>query len=298
MSKAKPVIVAVGELLWDLLPGGKQLGGAPSNFVYMATQLGNQGYLASRVGADALGQEALQQLQQADMELTHIQTDPHHPTGTVAVELDKGGQPRYTINEAVAWDFFEWTPQWQSLAEQADAVCFGTLAQRTITSQQTIRRFVQSTRPDAVRLLDVNLREPFYGAQLIAESLELANVVKLNDGELVLIGEMFGFDYGSQEANLHHLLERYKLRLICLTRGAQGSLLVSPDESVFQASTPVKVVDTIGAGDSFTAALLHHYLRGSGLNQMGAAANRLGGWVATQTGGMPHLDPATLAQIV
>jgi fructokinase len=230
------------------------------------------------------------------MDISCVQLDSQHATGTVEVSLEQG-QPSFVFTEDVAWDYFEWTPEWESLAAQADAVCFGSLAQRSSLAQATIRSFVQATRPETLRLLDVNLRPPFYSAQLLHESLQLANAVKLNDAELTLLGQLLGFTRASDEANARYLMETYNLQLLCLTRGARGSLLFSPTETVAHEVLPITVADTIGAGDAFTAALVHHYLRHTPLQELGLAANRLGAWVASQVGAMPNIDQAILAQL-
>jgi fructokinase len=280
-------VVGLGELLWDLLPAGKQLGGAPANFAYITSLLGDEGIPASRLGQDALGEAAILRLRELGLPTAFIQEDADHPTGTVQVEVDTAGQPRFEISESVAWDFLDWTPQWQRLAQQADAVCFGSLAQRSEPSRTTIRNFVLASRPNAVRIFDVNLRQSFFTAQLLAESMKLATLVKLNHEELPRIMRLFELEHRREEDSARRLLSLHDLKLICVTRGNNGSLLVSAGECSEHAGFKVKIADTVGAGDAFTAALVHGYLRGTSLGQINENANRVGAWVASQSGATP-----------
>jgi fructokinase len=284
-SKGK-IVVGLGELLWDLLPAGQQLGGAPANFAYMATLLGSQGIPLSRVGNDDLGAEALRRLTQLGLPTSFIQVDSKRPTGTVRVELH-AGQPRYEISQSVAWDFLEWTPLWEQLARQADAVCFGSLAQRSSQGRETVRNFLLATSRTAVRVFDVNLRGDFYSAELIAESMQLADLVKLNDEELPRIMEMGGLAHSDERSSAEKLLSLYDLELVCITRGCRGSLIVSKSGCHEHRGFRVKVADTIGAGDAFTAGLVHEYLHGASLDGMNEVANLVGAWVASQAGGTP-----------
>jgi fructokinase len=285
MTKHK--VVGLGELLWDLFPAGKQLGGAPTNFAYIASLLDDEGIPASRVGNDALGREALRHLDQLKLSTEFIQLDEDHPTGTVRVEVDKGGQPHFEISEFVAWDFFAWTHRWQELADQADGVCFGTLAQRSEHSRSAIRSFLLGSRPECVRVCDINLRQHFFTAQVVVESLKLATIVKLNHEELPRVMRLFDLEHRSEEESARQLLLAHDLKLICVTRGSRGSLLLSCDEINEHRGFKVKVVDTVGAGDAFTAALVHGYLQGRSLAEINETANRVGAWVASQAGGTP-----------
>jgi fructokinase len=296
MTKEERTIVGLGELLWDLLPSGKQLGGAPANFAYITNLLGDTGIPASRVGRDSLGDEALQRLAQLSLRDAFVQRDPTNPTGTVKVEIDASGQPRFDISESVAWDFLEFTPAWQQLAGAADAVCFGSLAQRSPQSRTTVRSFLRATRLEAVRIFDVNLRQNFYTAEVLAESMQLATIVKLNHEELPKIMPLFGWEHRSEEDSARRLLDSHHLKLVCVTRGNGGSLLLSSDERSEHPGFRVKVADTVGAGDAFTAALVHGYLRGTSLSQINDAANRIGAWVASQPGATPAVKPGGLAQ--
>jgi fructokinase len=280
------MVIGLGELLWDLLPAGKQLGGAPANFAYITSLLGGQGIPLSRVGGDDLGAEALLRLTKLGLPTAFVQIDSHRTTGTVKVELT-AGQPRYEISESVAWDFLEWTPKWENLAQQADAVCFGSLAQRSTQSRETIRTFLRATASRAVHIFDVNLRGHFYSSELLSESMTLADVVKLNDEELPQIMRLGGLVHADEKSSAEKLLSLYDLDLVCITRGRLGSLLVSKSGSSEHAGFRVKVADTIGAGDAFTAGLTHEYLHGASLDGMNEVANLVGAWVASQAGATP-----------
>jgi fructokinase len=290
-------VVGVGELLWDLFPNGKQLGGAPANFAYMTSLLGDEGIVASRVGNDALGRSAARRLQRIGLKSTYVQLDSMHPTGTVNVEVDSAGQPSFEIAESVAWDFFQWTTDWHDLAEKADAVCFGSLAQRSPRSCATIRAFLKTVGDRTVRIFDVNLREAFYSKETLDESLRLTHIVKLNQDELKIVAKLLG--HGGEEERLaaRWLRDTYKLRLVCVTRGAGGSLLVSEKEISDHPGCEISVADTVGAGDAFTAALVYHYLRHASLATLSEAANRMGAWVAGQTGATPSRDNYELERI-
>lgn len=291
------LIVGLGELLWDLLPDGKQLGGAPANFAYHAALLGDRGAIASRLGDDALGAEARDLVSNLRLPLEHLQTDADHPTGTVQIEISPGGEPDFTIVPDVAWDFLAWTPRLEELASQADVVCFGSLAQRSPRSRQTIRAFLDATRHGALRIFDVNLRQAYYSAEVLTESLRRANVVKLNDEELPILLERAGLRAEDDQSGVMRLLEAFELDLVCVTRGARGSLLASRSEVVDHPGLETAVADTVGAGDAFTAAMAHHLLRGAPLRRLSEAANRLGAWVAGQVGATPAADPAIVAQV-
>ncbi len=288
MDQNQRIIVGLGEVLWDLLPSGKQLGGAPANCVYNVNCLGDRGFLASAVGDDHLGRELVDQLRQNPLSLDYLQVTRARPTGSVPVEVDAGGQPMFTITEEVAWDFLKWTPEWQELALSADAVCFGSLAQRSPRSSATIRSFLESTRHNALRVFDVNLRDPFCSPEVVLQSLEMANIVKLNSEELVRVLRMVDISERDPESAALKLLRAFQLHLVCVTRGADGSLLVSLDDASEHPGFPVAVVDTVGAGDAFTAVLTCLYLRGSTLATIAEAGNRLGAWVASQPGATPQ----------
>ncbi|MGE5204573.1 MAG: carbohydrate kinase family protein [Chlamydiota bacterium] len=284
---AKRIIVGLGELLWDLLPGGRQLGGAPANFAYFTNLLGDRGIVASRVGEDELGREAAAKVRQLGSSADYLQYDPAHGTGTAQVVVDSAGQPKFEIVQPVAWDFLQWTPAWRQLAERADAVCFGSLAQRSPASRETIQQFLRSTRPQALRVFDVNLRAPFYSAEVLAASLPLAHVIKLNHDELPLVAQLLGIPFSGERAAAEALLRRHGARLVCVTRGGCGSLLLGEQGADEHPGFRVSVADTVGAGDAFTAALVHYYLLAASLAKMNESANRVGAWVASQVGATP-----------
>jgi fructokinase len=280
-------IVGVGEILWDMLPDGKKLGGAPANFAYISTLLGDQGIVASRAGSDSLGDEAVMQLAALGVTTEFVQRDPLHPTGIVQVEVDHAGQPKFEIAEGVAWDFLEWTAVWEKLSERADAICFGSLAQRADTSRVTIRQFLKASRKDAVRVFDVNLRQSFFSEEILAHSIKLADIVKLNHEELPKLTRLFGLSGRDEITSVKSLLDSHRVKLICLTRGCRGSLLMSQQGLHEHPGYRIQVADAIGAGDAFTAGLVHEYLRGTSLSQMNETANRVGAWVASRVGAMP-----------
>jgi fructokinase len=302
-SKAK-IVVGLGELLWDLLPEGPRLGGAPANFAVMAGRLGDRAVVASRLGADDLGAEARAVLAKMPVDLSRVQTDTEFPTGAVRVSL-KGGEARYTFDEPVAWDRLEFTPAWADLAGSADAVCFGTLAQREAAAKRTIRQFVDATRRDCVRVFDVNLRQPYWSDEVLRESLGRATILKLNADELPLVLQGSGSDtrgpagYREEELlrEVQSLLSRYPVALVCVTLGGEGSLLVTPRSHHRHPGIRAHVKDTVGAGDAFTAALTHYYLQGAPLAALNEAGNLWGAWMASQSGAMPPLEAATTAQM-
>jgi len=285
-----------------MLPGGAQLGGAVCNFAVMGARLGDHGVAATRVGADQLGSDALALLRTTPLDTGYIQQDFSRVTSTVTVSL-LDGQPHYVIHEPVAWDFLEFTPQWLSLAEQADAVCFGTLAQRSPSSRITIESFLHETRPDCVRVFDVNLRPPFFSPEVVEHSLELATIFKLNADEMPQVLALLGFPAESGVSpdmllvGARQILDQFPVKLVAITLGAHGSLLVTRDQVDRHFGYPTTVVDTVGAGDAFTAALTHYYLRGASLATMNAAGNRWGSWVAAHRGAMPPLSEAELRAV-
>lgn len=305
----RPIVVGLGELLWDLFPKGKQLGGAPANFAYITALLGDTGIVASRVGDDRLGQEALWHLKSSGLDVNRIQRDLSHPTGTVKVEVDSKGQPEYHIIENVAWDFMEFSEDWISLARSTHAVCFGSLAQRNSVSRSTIRAFLSALPSFAIGIFDVNLRQSYFSSEVVRDSLRHAKVLKLNHEEFPRFLDLLQCplrnsvraasapsDYSDVSA-ARWLCKEFGIQIVCVTRGAAGSLLVTANSQHEHPGFSVKIADTVGAGDAFTAALVHHALRGSSLATMNTAANRMGAWVASQEGAMPPADPALLAEV-
>jgi fructokinase len=283
----KKKVVGLGEVLWDVLSERTCLGGAPSNFAYVTTLMGDQGIVASRVGEDSRGLEALRRMEELGLNIDHVQTDREHPTGTVKVDVDVQGFAHYEIAHPVAWDFLEWTPEWQHLAETVDAVCFGSLAQRSEESRTTIRRFLGATSPGAVKVFDVNLRQSYYSQEVLAESMRLADIVKLNDEELPKIMSLGGFQHKEELSSAQRLIGAYDLKLVCVTRGGRGSLLARRGDSSEHPGFRVHVADTVGSGDAFTAGLVHEYLHGASLALMNEVANLVGAWVASEVGAMP-----------
>lgn len=292
------LILGIGELLWDLLPEGAYLGGAPANFAVMAGRLGNRAVLLSRIGRDVLGRKAVERLDPLSADARFLQMDPAHETGRVTVAFE-GGEPHYTIHQPVAWDFLELTGEWLELAENADALCYGTLAQRSRESRQTIQALAARTPAACARVFDVNLRAPFYSAEVIQQSLELATVLKMNDAELPQVLGLLGLkDVSSpgpvrltdERLGAARLLREFPaLQMVAVTRGAHGSLLVTREAWHQHPGIPVQVADTIGSGDAFTAAMTHYMLRGANLATLNEAGNRWGSWVASQTGAMPAI---------
>ena len=289
-------VVGLGEILWDMLPSGRQLGGAPANFAYCSHLLGDRGVVASRGGSDELGADIRQSLLALGVTDQFLQVDPEHRTSTVHVQVDAQGQPRFDIVHSVAWDFLEWTPTWKALAQSADAVCFGSLAQRHSQSRETILRFVEATRPDALRIFDVNLRQNFYSLETISESVAKSNVVKLNHEEVAVVRELLHIEAADEVSFCHELIEKFRLKAICITRGSNGSLVCDGHTQLEHPGFRVPIEDTIGAGDAFTAALVHELLRDSTLERMNDSANRMGAWVASKRGGMPGLPEGGLAE--
>jgi fructokinase len=295
---AKYTIVGLGELLWDVFPNRKELGGAPANFAYMVSLLGDEGVVASRVGRDRLGNAVARRLAKLGLSQEWLQLDTKSPTGTVKVEVFEDGQPKFQIAENVAWDNFEWTSQWQALAGRAAGVCFGSLAQRSGRSRDTIRLFLQNLRPNAVKVFDVNLRQSFFSADILRESAKSADIMKVNEDELLQVSQLLGYKSNTKEAAASWLLSTCGLKLVCVTEGPSGSSLVAADGVHKHPGFPTEVADTVGAGDAFTAALIHHYLRGATLDEMNIAANRMGSWVASQVGATPKPDVKFLKSVL
>lgn len=282
--ESKKVIVGIGELLWDMLPSGKAIGGAPANFAYHAGRLGEEGWVVSAVGDDALGHEILDVLDEKRLHSLVAMVDK--PTGTVQVSLDDAGVPTYTIVEDVAWDHIPFTPKMQDLASRADAVCFGSLVQRN-GSRASVLKFLEAVPASALKVFDINLRQHFYTPEILRKSLEIADVLKINDEEIVTLSEMFGLGSDPREA-CRKLIGQYSLRFVLLTKGAQGSEVISPDEVIPQGVGKVDVVDTVGAGDAFTAAFTVAYLRGDSLADAQKLAGEVTAYVCSHKGAMPE----------
>ncbi len=286
-----PVVVGLGEVLWDLFPAGKVLGGAPANFACHAQALGARAHVASAVGDDALGREIRERLSGRGVGTQALATVPDAPTGTVTVALDDAGQPSYTIHRGVAWERLSWTEALAALASRADAVAFGTLAQRAPESRQTIRRFLAATPQTCLRLCDINLRGQDYDAECVAASLDLADALKLNDAELDEVCGLVGLGGAgtSPVERVAALADRYALVCVAVTRGAQGSVLYAKGQTSDRPTEPVRVVDTVGAGDAFAAALALGLVRDLPLERVHAHAAAVAAYVCTQPGATPAL---------
>lgn len=295
MTATRPVIVGIGEVLWDVYPDASHFGGAPANFACHAASLGATGWMVSAVGTDELGDRALESLRARGVQCSMVARDPAHPTGQVFVTLDETGQATYEFAADTAWDHLAWSSALAPLAASCDAVCFGTLCQRSTLSRDTIRRFVQATPATALRIFDVNLRQRFYDAAIIETGLEMAAVVKLNEEELAVVAEACGMQATGSLDVLRQMIDRYDLRLAVLTCGPEGALLVSRNEESRCPAIPTGVVDTIGAGDAFTAAIAVDMLRGVSLDEMNQHANAVASFVCSQPGATTPL-PASLRQ--
>lgn len=282
----RPIVVGIGELLWDMLPTGKKAGGAPINFVYHASRLGAEGYAISAVGDDELGDEILQELDRN--EIRYLVEKVPYPTGTVQVEL-KDGNPTYTINERVAWDHLSPTSCAIDLAERADAICFGTLGQRSAQSRETIQSILSFASEEAYRCFDINLRQHYYTKELIEESLYLANVLKINDKELLMIRDEFHLK-GTDKEIADWFIEHYSLRMVVLTAGDSYSTIYTAAEISTLPTPVVDVVDTVGAGDAFTGALITSLLKGASLKEAHGFAVKTAAYVCSQEGAWPAYE--------
>ncbi|MHB1274732.1 MAG: carbohydrate kinase family protein [Candidatus Humimicrobiaceae bacterium] len=284
-------IAGIGELLWDIFKNEKKLGGAPANFAYHVSALGHNGIIISRIGNDKIGREAIDFLGELNLNTGYIQIDSNKPTGTVVVEMDDNNQPDYIIKEDVAWDFLEWNKKINDILLSIDAICFGTLAQRNEITRQTILKFLKMANNKAVKILDINLRQNFYNEQIISKSLKLADILKLNTGELEVLSKMHQINQKYSEKDLcKFLIDKYGLNLICLTKGEEGSLIINENSYHESPAFPYEVVDRVGAGDSFTAAMIIQYLKGSALSDISEYANKLASWVTSKKGGTPVYD--------
>jgi len=293
LPRSRPLCVGIGEVLWDLLPSGKAIGGASLNVVAHAVQLGARGAIVSEVGDDADGWEIRRRLQVLGVDPTGMRVRPDLPTGLVDVQLDASGVPTFTIRAPAAWDAITMDAGREKLAGEADAVVFGSLAQRDPRSREGIGSFLCALRPGCLKVFDINLRPPFISAPVIIDSLELADVLKLNDAELPVLAEILGLA-GNETDRLRALRKRFDLDLVVYTRGEQGSRLLSAAGDESHPGCPANVVDTVGAGDAFTAAVTVGCLRGLELTRLQELANRVAAFVCSQAGAVPLL-PKELA---
>ena len=281
----KRYIVGLGEALWDVLPEGKKLGGAPANFAYHAAQFGLDTIAISALGEDKLAEETIEALK--EHELNYLMPRVPYPTGTVQVTLTGDGIPTYDIKENVAWDNIPFTDEMMEIAKNARAVCFGSLAQRNVVSRENIHKFLDATPDDCVKIFDINLRQQFYTKEVIQESLKRCNILKINDEELVLIGRMFGYPGLDIENKCWLILGKYNLDMLVLTCGTNGSYVFTPGQMSFQETPKVEVADTVGAGDSFTGSFCASILKGKPVPEAHKTAVQVSAFVCTQNGAMP-----------
>ncbi|MDE6611832.1 MAG: carbohydrate kinase [Muribaculaceae bacterium] len=283
------VVVGMGEALWDVLPEGKKIGGAPANFAYHVSQFGLESCVVSAVGNDPLGDEIIENI--TSKALNHMIERVPYPTGTVQVEIDQAGVPQYEIKENVAWDNIPYTALLESLAQRTKAVCFGSLAQRNVVSRNTINRFLDAMpkAEDSLVVFDVNLRQGFYNKDILCNSMKRCNVLKINDEELVTVSRMFGYPGIDLQDKCWILLGKYNLKMLILTCGINGSYVFTPGNVSFQPTPKVEVADTVGAGDSFTAAFIASILKGKTVAEAHVAAVQTSAFVCTHNGAMPIL---------
>ena len=292
-------IVGIGEVLWDVYPDGRKVaGGAPFNFAFHCHQLGHPSVIVSRVGDDALGRELRERVRELGLSDEYIQTDRDHPTGTVQVALDANKVPTYTITENVAWDHVEWDEQLSTLSWRADAVCFGSLAQRSPTTRTTIRKAAPGPKTmtglsaQPLYLFDINLRPPYYDRAIIEDSLRRCDWAKLNHDELFKLVDLIPLAHFDEESPAAELRATYNFELVCVTRGSEGMFLTTAAELLHEPGVPANVVDTVGAGDAFTAAMVCLAREGKPLRDCARFANHYAARVCEQPGGTPRIDRA------
>ena len=285
----KRYIVGLGEVLWDMLPEGKKLGGAPANFAYHSGQfLGSDNTIAvSAIGDDDLAKETLDNMKSHS--LNFLMPKVEYPTGTVQVTLDGYGVPTYDIKENVAWDNIPFNAEIEEIAKNCRAVCFGSLAQRNVVSRNTINKFLDSTLKDCLKIFDINLRQNFYTKEVIENSLHRCNILKINDEELITIGRLFEFQDLDLRSECRMLIKNYNLDILVLTCGVNGSYVFTDNEMSYQETPQVKVADTVGAGDSFTGTFCASILRGKTVKEAHEAAVKVSAFVCTQKGAMPEI---------
>ncbi len=285
------IVVGMGEALWDVLPEGKKIGGAPANFAYHVSQFGLPSCVVSAVGEDTLGKEITENF--TSKGLNQLIAEVPYPTGTVQVEIDQAGVPQYEIKENVAWDNIPYTSELEDLAKKTKAVCFGSLAQRNVVSRNTINSFLDAMprTEDSLVVFDVNLRQGFYNKEILCNSMRRCNILKINDEELVTVSRMFGYPGIDLQDKCWILLGKYNLKMLILTCGINGSYVFTPGNVSFQPTPKVEVADTVGAGDSFTAAFIASILKGKSVQEAHSRAVRTSAYVCTKKGAMPILPP-------
>lgn len=287
----KPVVIGIGELLWDMLPNGKQLGGAPCNYAYHSLKLGCEAHIVSAVGNDILGLEVIKLFGALGLDASTIQIINKEETGVVEVSLGNDGNVAYNIKEHVAWDNIRWNPDMKNLAESADVICFGSLAQRSIVTQNTIFKFIEHSRESCLKVFDVNLRQHYYSKDIIIKSLENTNILKLNETELPVLANILNYDIGSV---LDDLMKEYNIELIAYTKGSAGSIIKTKNYTSEMKVPRIIVEDTIGAGDSFTAALVTGVLKNLDIDVIHNTASALSAYVCTQKGATPQIPEKLL----
>lgn len=283
----KRLVVGLGEVLWDMLPEGRKIGGAPVNFAYHAGQFGIDTMAVSAIGNDKLGEDTIAEMN--GKHLNHIFPSVPYPTGSVQVSLDEKGVPAYDIKENVAWDNIPFTNEIESVARSCQAVCFGSLAQRNTVSRSTIRKFIESTPDGCIRIFDINLRQNFYTSNVIHDSLELCNILKINDEEIMLVSRMFNYDSSNIENVCRTIMEDFSLEMVILTCGTKGSYIFTKGGVSFMPTPKVNVADTVGAGDSFTGSFCAAILRGLPVAEAHKKAVEVSAYVCTQNGAMPEI---------
>lgn len=291
------IVVGMGEALWDVLPEGKKIGGAPANFAYHVSQFGLNSRVVSAVGDDKLGMEILDNFR--EKKLNAMVEIVLYPTGTVQVELDAEGVPCYDIKEGVAWDNIPYTPALEDLAKHTKAVCFGSLAQRSVVSRDTINRFIDAMpAEDTLKIFDINLRQGFYTKEILCNSFSKCNILKINDEELVTVSRMFGYPGIDLQDKCWILLAKYNLKMLILTCGVNGSYVFTPGNVSFVETPRVEVADTVGAGDSFTAAFVSSILSGLSIGEAHKLAVETSAYVCTQNGAMPVLPQSLKDRVI
>lgn len=287
----KNIVVGLGEILWDVFPERKVLGGAPANFAYHVSQFGFNGYAVSAIGGDLLGKEISASLEEKGLNYLIETTD--YPTGTVQVTLNKAGVPQYEICENVAWDNIPFTARTENLAKNTQTVCFGSLAQRNSVSRETVRKFIAAMPENSLKIFDINLRLDFFTKEIIHDSLQMANMMKINDEEVLKIATLYGWD-GEEQDICRRLVAEYDLEILILTKGTDGSFVFTPRQTSYQPTPRIHVADTVGAGDSFTAAFVAAYLHGERIEDAHQLAVEVSAYVCLQHGAMPKLADSYL----
>lgn len=298
MKTKRDLVIGIGEALWDILPEGKKMGGAPANFAYHVSQFGLDSMVVSAVGSDKLGKEILQNL--SEKKLNMLIEEVQYPTGTVQVELDNEGIPCYDIKENVAWDNIPFTDRLKGIAEKTTAVCFGSLAQRNVVSRETINKFLDMipNKKGIYKIFDINLRQGFYSKDILCRSMEQCNILKINDEELVTVSRLFGYPGIDLQDKCWILLAKYNLEMLILTCGVNGSYVFTPGNVSFVETPKVEVADTVGAGDSFTAAFISALLMKKTVREAHQLAVNVSAFVCTQNGAMPQIPDNYISRLV